>query len=235
MSTIIEFKEVYKTYKQGDVEVNALKNASFQIAEGEFVIIFGPSGAGKSTILNILGGIDRASSGTVMVDGEDITNFNEKKLNRYRSEKIGFVFQFYNLIANLTAMENVALASGEIKYGYNPVEILDKVGLGDKINSFPSQLSGGQQQRVAIARALVKKPKFLLCDEPTGSLDSEAGAKIFNLLKEINKRDKCSIVVITHNPDLLPMANKVIKVQNGAISKIEVSDDAKNLKEVNLA
>lgn len=235
MMSIIEFQDVSKIYQRGEVDVQALKNVSFSIGQGEFVIIFGASGAGKSTVLNLLGGIDSPSSGRLLVNGVDLANCSEKELSVYRKENIGFVFQFYNLIANLTALENVELASDGMVDVFSPQEILALVGLADKQDHFPSQLSGGEQQRVAIARALAKKPSFLLCDEPTGALDSLAGMKVLNLLEKINIEENCCVVMITHNPDLLPMADKVIHIQNGEVKEIGVNNVRKRIGELELS
>ncbi|HHX04182.1 MAG TPA: ABC transporter ATP-binding protein [Tissierellia bacterium] len=235
MKSIIQFDGVFKTYQQGEVKVHALKDADFQIYEGEFVIIFGASGAGKSTILNILGGIDRPTSGRVVVDGDDISQLSEHELTNFRKEKVGFVFQFYNLIANLTALENVAFASDGLADVFMPSDILGQVGLADKQHHFPSQLSGGEQQRVAIARAVAKRPKFLLCDEPTGALDTVAGITVLNLLEKLNRQDRCTVVLITHNPDLLPMADKVVHVQDGEVREVSLNESRKAMKEMELS
>lgn len=235
MKEIIVFEDVFKTYLQGEVEVSALKDASFRIEEGEFVIIFGASGAGKSTVLNILGGIDRPTSGRVIVDGSDISQYTEKELTQYRHQKIGFVFQFYNLIANLTVLENVAFASDSISDVFPPEQVLRQVGLEDKLNNFPTQLSGGEQQRVAIARAIAKKPKFLLCDEPTGALDAKSGRNVLSLLETVNMQDKCSVVLITHNPDLLQIADKVIYVHSGEVKEVRLNENRRSIREIELS
>ena len=226
MENLIEFKNVTKKYKVGDVEINAVNGVDFSIKEGEFVVILGASGAGKSTILNILGGMDTATSGKVIVAGEDITSFNEKKLTSYRGEKVGFVFQFYNLIPNLNALENVEFASEVCKDHLNAKEILHTVGLKNRLKNFPSQLSGGEQQRVAIARAVAKNPLLLLCDEPTGALDYVTGKSVLKLLQDINRKTKKCVILITHNSAIAPMADKVIKVKSGLIESITINQGA---------
>ncbi len=217
MSRYIEFKNVKKVYKMGEVEINALNGADFSIDKGEFVIAAGASGAGKSTILNILGGMDKATSGQVIVDNIEISSFSNKELITYRRHDIGFVFQFYNLIQNLTALENVELATQICKNPLDPREVLEAVGLSDRMDNFPAQLSGGEQQRVAIARALAKNPKLLLCDEPTGALDYNTGKSILKLLQNTGREMDMTVVVITHNLAIAPMGDKVIKVRNGRI------------------
>ncbi|PJI09450.1 MULTISPECIES: ABC transporter ATP-binding protein [Clostridium] len=229
---LIEFKNVVKQYKVGDVIINAVNGANFSIQEGEFVVILGASGAGKSTILNILGGMDTATSGQVLVNGHDITKFNEKKLTTYRGEKVGFVFQFYNLISNLTALENVEFASEVCKHPLNAKDILNSVGLKERFNNFPSQLSGGEQQRVAIARAAAKNPLLLLCDEPTGALDYVTGKSVLKLLQDLNNETKKCVVLITHNSAIAPMADKVIKVKSGLIESITENDTKKPIEEI---
>jgi putative ABC transport system ATP-binding protein len=209
----------------GEVEIHALDGIDFTINEGEFVIIVGPSGAGKTTVLNILGGMDTVSEGCVCVDGTDIAGFKEKKLTRYRREDIGFVFQFYNLVQNLTAKENVELASQICKEPLEAEDILGEVGLGDRRFNFPAQLSGGEQQRVAIARALAKNPKLLLCDEPTGALDYMTGKSILKLLQDTCKERSMTVIVITHNTALTPMADRVIKIKNGRVSGVVLNDN----------
>lgn len=219
MNKFIEFKDVKKIYKMGEVEINALNGVNFTINKGEFVIIAGASGAGKSTILNILGGMDRASSGSLLVDGNYISDYSEKELIKYRRYDIGFVFQFYNLVQNLTAKENIDLATQIARNPLDSLETLDSVGLSNRKDNFPSQLSGGEQQRVAIARALAKNPKLLLCDEPTGALDYKTGKNILKLLYDTCKRFKMTVIVITHNLAIAPMGDKVIKVKNGIIEE----------------
>ena len=221
----IEFKNVKKEYKMGEVTIEALKGVSFDINKGEFVIVAGDSGAGKSTILNILGGMDTLSSGEIVVDENKISNYSEKELIFYRRYDIGFVFQFYNLVQNLTALENVELATQICKNPLNPSEILDAVGLSERKSNFPSQLSGGEQQRVAIARALAKNPKLLLCDEPTGALDYVTGKAILKLLQDTCKKYNMTVIIITHNLALAPMGDKVIKVKNGLIESVTINEN----------
>ena len=219
----IEFKNVCKEYKMGEIIIKALDNTNFEIEKGELVVIVGPSGAGKTTTLNILGGMDNATSGKVIVDGKDITNLNNKKLIQYRREDIGFVFQFYNLVQNLTAKENVELATQICKDSLNPDEVIEKVGLKNRKNNFPSQLSGGEQQRVALARALVNNPSMIIADEPTGNLDPDTAWDIMNLLNEINLRGT-TVVVATHAKDIVDqMRKRVIHIHKGVI----VKDDKK--------
>ena len=217
MHDYIEFKDVKKTYQMGEVEIEALSGADFSIDKGEFVIIAGPSGAGKSTILNILGGMDTATAGDIIVDNEEVSKYSRKELITYRRHDIGFVFQFYNLVQNLTAIENIELATQICKSELDPSDILEAVGLSHRRNNFPSQLSGGEQQRVAIARALAKNPKLLLCDEPTGALDYNTGKAILKLLQDTGRETGMTIVVITHNLAIAPMGDKVIRVKNGKI------------------
>lgn len=220
----IEFKDVVKEYKMGDVVIKALDNTNFSIDKGELVAIVGPSGAGKTTTLNILGGMDRATSGSVLVNDKEITSLTNKQLIQYRRNDIGFVFQFYNLVQNLTAKENVELATQLCSDALNVDEILDKVGLKDRKDNFPSQLSGGEQQRVAIARAIAKNPKLLLCDEPTGALDYKTGKQILKLLQDTCRREKMTVVIITHNTAIAPMADKVIHFKNGTAEKIVINE-----------
>ena len=218
--SFIELKNVLKTYQMGEIQIYAVDKISFPIEKGEFVIIVGPSGAGKTTILNILGGMDKPTSGVINVDGVDIAQHDEKALTQYRRDDVGFVFQFYNLVQNLTAYENVELATQLCK---NPVDaevILGEVGLVNRKDNFPSQLSGGEQQRVAIARALAKNPKLLLCDEPTGALDYVTGKSILKLLHDMCREKGMTVIVITHNSALMPMADKIVKVNDGKIDKI---------------
>ena len=215
----IEFKNVEKIYKMGEVDLKALDKASFQIEKGELVIILGQSGSGKSTCLNILGGMDSVSSGSVIVDGIDITKIKEKELINYRRNDIGFVFQFYNLVQNLNAYENIELGTQMCKKPMNPKTVLKKVGLEDRLDNFPSQLSGGQQQRVSIARAIARKPKILLCDEPTGALDYKTGKQILELLESTCREDGITTIIITHNMAIAPMADRVIKIKNGKVEE----------------
>lgn len=221
----IEFKDVVKEYKMGEVSIKALNNTNFQIEKGELVVIVGPSGAGKTTALNILGGMDTATSGEVIIDGKNIAKFKNRQLTKFRREDIGFVFQFYNLVQNLTSIENVELATQICKKPLNPKEILIKVGLEDRLKNFPSQLSGGEQQRVAIARAIAKNPKLLLCDEPTGALDYKTGKQILKLLQDTCRKEKMTVIIITHNAALTPMADRVIHFKNGTVSNIELNEN----------
>lgn len=226
----IEFKGVKKIYHVGEVDIEALAGVDFSIDKGEFVIVAGASGAGKSTILNILGGMDTCSTGEIIVDGARVDQMNEKQLTDYRRYDIGFVFQFYNLVQNLTALENVELATQICK---NPLDVnltMEQVGLQDRKNNFPSQLSGGEQQRVAIARALAKNPKLLLCDEPTGALDYNTGKQVLKLLQDTCRKHGMTVVIITHNLALCPMGDKVIKVKNGKISSITVNENPVNVE-----
>lgn len=221
----IEFKNVVKEYKMGEVIIKALDNTNFSIDKGELVVIVGPSGAGKTTTLNILGGMDTVSSGEVWVNDNEITKLNNKQLIEYRRNDIGFVFQFYNLVQNLTAKENVELATQICSDALNVDEILDNVGLKNRKDNFPSQLSGGEQQRVAIARAIAKNPKLLLCDEPTGALDYKTGKQILKLLQDTCKHKKMTVVIITHNTAIAPMADKVIHFKNGTAEKFEINEN----------
>ena len=221
----IEFNNVIKEYKMGEVSIKALDNTNFQIEKGELVVIVGPSGAGKTTSLNILGGMDSVSSGEVCVDGKRIDKLSNKQLIKYRREDIGFVFQFYNLVQNLTAIENVELATQICKNSLNPKEVLEKVGLKNRMKNFPSQLSGGEQQRVAIARAIAKNPKLLLCDEPTGALDYNTGKQILKLLQDTCRKENMTVVIITHNTAIAPMADKVIYFKNGTAEGIKINQN----------
>ena len=216
----IEFKNVVKEYTMGDNKIRALDNANFEINKGELVVIVGPSGAGKTTALNVLGGMDSVTSGDVVIDGRHVNNYNEKQLTKYRREDIGFVFQFYNLVQNLTALENVELALQICKDPLDAREVLTDVGLQDRMLNFPAQLSGGEQQRVAIARALAKNPKLLLCDEPTGALDYQTGKAILKLLQDTCRQKGMTVVVITHNMAIAPMADQVIRFKNGQVRNI---------------
>ena len=220
----IEVRDVTKTYKMGEVEIKAVDEIGFGIDKGEFVVIVGPSGAGKTTILNILGGMDTATSDTIYVDNVDITKFNENELTKYRRDDVGFVFQFYNLVGNLTAIENVELALQISKNPLSAKDVLKDVGLGNRLDNFPAQLSGGEQQRVSIARALAKNPKLLLCDEPTGALDYITGKSILKLLQDTCREKGVTVIVITHNSALAPMADKVIKVKNGRVDKLLLNE-----------
>ena len=228
----IEFKDVVKEYKMGEISIKALDNTNFQIEKGELVVIVGPSGAGKTTALNILGGMDTVTKGEVIVDGKNVAKLKNKELIGYRRNDIGFVFQFYNLVQNLTARENVELATQICKKSLNPEQVLEKVGLKDRMNNFPSQLSGGEQQRVAIARAIAKNPKLLLCDEPTGALDYKTGKQILKLLQDTARKENMTVLIITHNGAISPMADKVIHFKNGTAEKIEVNDNPKPVEEI---
>ncbi|MCB2289160.1 ABC transporter ATP-binding protein [Clostridium sp. CS001] len=221
MESFIELKNVKKSYDMGEVVIKAVDDVSFSIDKGEFVIVLGASGAGKSTILNLLGGMDEVTEGSIYVDGNEISKYNKKMLTKYRREDIGFVFQFYNLIQNLNAVENVELAVEICKNPMDPVEVLKNVGLGERLQNFPSQLSGGEQQRVSIARAIAKNPKLLLCDEPTGALDYNTGKAILKLLADTQKMYNMTVIIITHNSALAPIADKIIRVKSGKIKSIE--------------
>lgn len=228
----IEIKNLNKIYNMGEVEIKALDNTSFNIDKGELVVILGPSGAGKTTCLNILGGMDIATNGEVIVDGRDISKLKGKDLIKYRRTDIGFVFQFYNLVQNLTVIENVELAVQLCKDHLEPEEVLDKVGLSERKQNFPSQLSGGEQQRVAIARAIAKNPKILLCDEPTGALDYKTDKQILKLLQDTCRNENVTVIIITHNGALAPMADKVIKFKNGSVEQVITNDNPVNIDEI---
>ena len=223
MAGFVEMNHVYQRSQMGEVTITALSDVNFSIQQGEFVVIVGPSGAGKTTVLNILGGMDQCDEGEILVDGAKINEYRPKQLIGYRRYDIGFVFQFYNLIPNLTAKENVELASQICKNPLDAKEVLTQVGLGERMDNFPSQLSGGEQQRVAIARALAKSPKLLLCDEPTGALDYNTGKNILKLLQDTCRRDGMTVIVITHNSALAPMADRVIQFKNGRVDKVELN------------
>lgn len=220
----VKLEQVTKVYKMGEVEIRAVDGIDFSIAKGEFVVIVGPSGAGKTTVLNILGGMDTATSGSVLVDKNDIAKYSPKKIIGYRRDDIGFVFQFYNLIPNLTALENVELALQICKNPLDAKTVLEDVGLGERLNNFPAQLSGGEQQRVSIARALAKNPKLLLCDEPTGALDYNTGKAILKLLQDTCRKKGMTVIVITHNSAIAPMADRVIHIKNGKVSGMEMNE-----------
>ena len=228
----IEFKNVSKIYNVGETKIKALNKASFTIDKGQLVVILGPSGAGKTTCLNILGGMDSATEGKVIVDGKNITDYKDKALIMYRRHDIGFVFQFYNLVQNLTALENVELAVQLCTDHLNPKTILRKVGLSNRMDNFPSRLSGGEQQRVAIARAIAKNPKLLLCDEPTGALDYKTGKQILKLLEETARKEKMTVVIITHNSAIAPMADKIIKFKNGSANDIIINKNPISIDEI---
>ena len=223
--SFIELSSVYKKYHMGEVTLNALDGVSFSVEQGELCMVVGPSGAGKTTVLNILGGIDDCDDGKVRVGGELINQFNKRRLAYYRRYDVGFVFQFYNLVPNLTALENVELASQISNKALNPRRVLERVGLGDRLNAFPAQLSGGEQQRVSIARALAKNPKLLLCDEPTGALDYNTGKQILKLLQDTSYETGMTVIIITHNTALTPMADRVVTMRNGKVHRIAINDN----------
>ena len=228
----IEFKNVCKEYIMGEITIKALNHANFKIEKGELVVIVGPSGAGKTTALNILGGMDSVTTGDVIVDGKNVAKFKNRELIKYRREDLGFVFQFYNLVQNLTAKENVELATEICKDSLDPEEVLKKVGLKDRMKNFPSQLSGGEQQRVAIARAIAKNPKLLLCDEPTGALDYKTGKQILKLLQDTARKENMTVLIITHNGAIAPMADKIIHFKNGTAQEIEINENPKPIEEI---
>lgn len=232
MSTLIEFKDVVKEYKSGDHILRAMDNVNFTIDEGEFVVILGPSGAGKSTLLNLLGGLDSATSGQIVVNGEHVENFNDNELTKYRAKNVGFIFQFYNLIPNLTAIENVELMRDIVDVDIDGLGVLDSVGLKNHVNQFPAQLSGGEQQRVSIARAVAKQPAMLLCDEPTGALDSKTGVLILNLLQKMSNDENTTVIIVTHNAILADAADKVIRIKNGQIESIAINENPKNVEDL---
>lgn len=232
MSAYIECKDVKKIYKMGEVEIHAVDGADFTIEKGEFAVVVGPSGAGKTTILNLLGGMDSVSSGTIVVDGNNIGTYRKKELTKYRREDVGFVFQFYNLVQNLTALENVELASQISKKALDAKTVLQEVGLQERMHNFPAQLSGGEQQRVAIARALAKNPKLLLCDEPTGALDYQTGKAILKLLQKTSREKNMTVIVITHNLAIAPMADRILKVRNGKVVSEEKNANPLPVEEI---
>lgn len=232
MDTFVKLENITKIYHMEEVEIRAVDGIDFSIQKGEFVVIVGPSGAGKTTVLNILGGMDTASGGRITVDGQDITKYSERQLTGYRRDDIGFVFQFYNLIPNLTALENVEMA---LQICRNPLDaraVLKEVGLEERMDNFPAQLSGGEQQRVSIARALAKNPKLLLCDEPTGALDYNTGKAILKLLQEMCREKGMTVIVITHNSALAPMADRLIKIKNGKVSSMKVNENPISIDEI---
>lgn len=232
MDAFIELKNVVKSYTMGDVTIYANNGVNFKVNKGEFTVIVGASGAGKTTILNMLGGMDTPTSGTIVVDGHNIATYDDKQLTDYRRDDIGFVFQFYNLVQNLTALENVELASQISKDPLNSVNILERVGLGDRKDNFPAQLSGGEQQRVAIARAIAKNPKLLLCDEPTGALDYQTGKSILGLLRSMCDNYGMTVIVITHNSALAPMADQVIHLKNGKVERQEYNEHPESIDNI---
>ena len=229
---ILSLKNVRKEYHTGSLSVHAVENVSFDLNESEFVVILGASGAGKTTLLNLLGGMDTATGGEIVLDGKNITSFNKKQLTDYRRHDVGFVFQFYNLMPNLTALENVEIAIEICDDHLDPKTVLESVGLGDRLNNFPSELSGGEQQRVSIARAIAKNPKLILCDEPTGALDYVTGKKILKLLQDLSRERNKLVIIVTHNAALKDMADKVIKIKNGRIESIEINDNPKSVEEI---
>ncbi len=230
--SFVRFENVGKIYKSGDVEVRALHGVTFEIEKGEVCVVVGQSGAGKTTLLNILGGMDVLTEGNVILDGRDISSLSTKQMATYRRFDIGFYFQFYNLIPNLTALENVEIASQLSKNPLNSEKVIAAVGLKDRMNNFPAQLSGGEQQRVAIARALAKNPKLLLCDEPTGALDYETGKSILKLLQEACKKSGMTVVIITHNSALTAMADRVVKIKNGTVASVKLNDNVVSVEEI---
>ena len=230
--SFIRFENVEKRYGTGDVSVLALQKASFEIERGEICVIVGPSGAGKTTLLNILGGMDTLTSGRVFLGENEVSSFNKRRLADYRRRDIGFVFQFYNLISNLTALENVEIATQIVKDPLPPAQVLEEVGLGARMSNFPAQLSGGEQQRVAIARALAKKPQLLLCDEPTGALDYATGKQILSLLQKQSRENGMTVVIITHNSALTAMADRVIRIRNGTVAGVSVNEHATPIEEI---
>lgn len=232
MSTIIEFKNVNKEYKSGDYILKAMDNVNFTIDEGEFVVILGPSGAGKSTLLNLLGGLDSVTSGQIVINGDHIESFDDNQLTNYRAKNVGFIFQFYNLIPNLTALENVELMKDIVDVKIDGQAVLDAVRLNNHANQFPAQLSGGEQQRVSIARAVAKQPTMLLCDEPTGALDSKTGVLILSLLQDMSNNRNTTVVIVTHNAILAEAADKVIRIKNGQIESIVVNEYPKKVSDL---
>ena len=232
MAAFVTFEDVSKVYHSGEIEIRAVDHISFTIEKGEFCVIVGPSGAGKTTVLNMLGGMDACSGGTITVDGTRVSGFNARQLTTYRRHDIGFVFQFYNLVGNLTALENVELALQICKDPLDAEMVLREVGLADRMKNFPAQLSGGEQQRVSIARALAKNPKLLLCDEPTGALDYNTGKAILKLLQDMCREKGMTVIVITHNSALTPMADRVIHIKNGTVSAMELNTDPTPVEEI---
>ena len=232
MAAFVTFEDVSKVYRSGEVEIRAVDHISFTIEKGEFCVIVGPSGAGKTTVLNMLGGMDACSGGTITVDGTRVSGFNARQLTTYRRHDIGFVFQFYNLVGNLTALENVELAAQICKNPLDAVTVLDEVGLAKRANNFPGQLSGGEQQRVAIARALAKNPKLLLCDEPTGALDYVTGKQILKLLQDTCREKGVTVVVITHNSAIAPMADRVIHIKNGTVESMQRNETPQSVETI---
>lgn len=233
MNALIEVKNVSKEYQTGNQIVKAANNLNFTINKGELVVILGPSGSGKSTLLNLLGGLDKATHGEIIIDGENITSFSDKKLTRYRAREIGFIFQFYNLIPNLTACENIEILNDIVDENIDGKEVLSQVGLSQHIDKFPPELSGGEQQRVSIARAIAKKPKMLLCDEPTGALDSHTGKIIIELLIDLCESENTTVIIVTHNSEFAKVANKVIHIKNGQVENIETQENPQTVDSIN--
>lgn len=232
MENFVQLQDVSKIYHMGEVEIRAVDGIEFSISKGEFVVIVGPSGAGKTTVLNILGGMDTATKGKVIVDGEDIAKYSQRQLTGYRRDDIGFVFQFYNLVPNLTALENVELALQICKHPLKAEDVLQEVGLGHRLKNFPAQLSGGEQQRVSIARALAKNPKLLLCDEPTGALDYQTGKAILKLLQDMCRERGMTVIVITHNSAIAPMADRVIRIKNGRVDSMKMNESPMSVEDI---
>lgn len=232
MGNFIEFRNVVKTYDIGEKKFNALDGISFDMPRGEFVCILGPSGAGKSTLLNLLGGMDNVSEGSIIIDNEDISTYNKKQMTDFRANNVGFIFQFYNILPTLTVLENVEIVNDIVKNANDATDILEKVGLGEHLNKFPNQLSGGEQQRVSIARAIAKNPKLLLCDEPTGALDSKTGVEVLKLLKSCCEGNNNTVIIVTHNTLISEIADRVINIKNGKIDSIVENKSPKNIDEV---
>jgi putative ABC transport system ATP-binding protein len=233
MEKLIEFKNVKKTYNIGEKSFNALDGANFEINKGEFVVVLGPSGAGKSTLLNLIGGMDKSTSGEIIVGGKTISDYNDNKLTDYRAENVGFIFQFYNILPTLTVLENVELVKDIVKNPKSSKQILEEVGLGEHLNKFPNQLSGGEQQRVSIARAIAKNPLLLLCDEPTGALDSKTGVEVLKLLKKQCDNGQNTVIIVTHNSLIAEVADRVIRLKNGKVESNEINNSPKDIEEVN--
>ena len=229
MKEFVKVQDITKTYKMGEVEIHAVDHISFSIEQGELVVIVGPSGAGKTTVLNILGGMDTATSGKLYVDGKDITAYNSKQLTGYRRDDIGFVFQFYNLVSNLTAKENVELASEIVTDALDPEQVLTDVGLAHRLNNFPAQLSGGEQQRVSIARAVAKNPKILLCDEPTGALDYQTGKQVLKILQDMSRQKGATVIIVTHNSALAPIADRVIHMRDATVKSMTINEHPQDI------
>lgn len=232
MEHFVQFEDVSKYYQTGSVRIAAADHLNFYVDKGEFCIIVGPSGAGKTTLLNILGGMDTCDEGHVWLDGQDVSHFSEKELTTYRRYDVGFVFQFYNLVQNLTAKENVELASEIVEHALDPVTVLKDVGLADRINNFPAQLSGGEQQRVAIARAIAKNPKILLCDEPTGALDYNTGKQVLQILQDMSRQKGATVIIVTHNAAIAPIADRVIHMHDARVSRIEENPNPKKIADI---